>query len=103
MGGADRDIDSDCPFGKMSKSGRERLTKIKSVNLRHLHQFLEYKKEPYDWWKSVHQTLLYRVSQNSRISNSERGREGPSGARKILRKKSALPEEDISTLILFNA
>jgi hypothetical protein len=28
--------------------------------------------------------LLYRVSQNSRIPNSERGREGPSGARKIL-------------------
>jgi hypothetical protein len=26
---------------------------------------------------------LYRVSQNSRIPNSERGREGPSGARKI--------------------
>jgi hypothetical protein len=30
----------------------------------------------------------YRVSQNSRIPNSERGREGPSGARKILRKKN---------------
>jgi cell shape-determining protein MreC len=30
---------------------------------------------------------IYRVSQNSRIPNSERGREGPSGARKILRKK----------------
>jgi hypothetical protein len=30
---------------------------------------------------------LYRVSQNSRIPNSERGREGPSGGRKILRKK----------------
>jgi hypothetical protein len=45
----------------------------------------------------------YRVSQNSRIPNSERGRERPSGARKILRKKKlALPEEDISTLILFN-
>jgi hypothetical protein len=28
-----------------------------------------------------------QVSQNSRIPNSERGREGPSGARKILRKK----------------
>jgi hypothetical protein len=40
------------------------------------------------------QYLLYRVSQNSRIPNSERGREGPSGARKILRKKIALPEED---------
>jgi hypothetical protein len=45
----------------------------------------------------------YRVSQNSRIPNSERGREGPSGARKILEKKKSLnPEEDISTLILFN-
>jgi hypothetical protein len=42
------------------------------------------------------------VSQNSRIPNSERGREEPSGARKILGKKIALPEEDISTLILFN-
>jgi hypothetical protein len=29
-----------------------------------------------------------QVSQNSQISNSERGREGPSGARKILRKKN---------------
>jgi hypothetical protein len=36
-----------------------------------------------------------------KIPNSERGREGPSGARKIL-KKFALPEEGISTLILFN-
>jgi hypothetical protein len=34
------------------------------------------------------------VSQNSQIPNSERGREGLSGARKILRKKIALPEED---------
>jgi hypothetical protein len=41
---------------------------------------------------------LYRVSQNSRIPNSERGKEGSSEARKIL----TLPEEDISTLILFN-
>jgi hypothetical protein len=41
------------------------------------------------------------VFQNWRISNSERGREGPSGVRKILRKKIAPPEEDISTLILF--
>jgi hypothetical protein len=41
------------------------------------------------------------VSQNSRIRNSERGRERPSGARKILKKKFALLEEDISTLILF--
>jgi hypothetical protein len=41
-----------------------------------------------------------QVSQNSRIPNSERGREGPSGARKI--KKFALPEENTSTLILFN-
>jgi hypothetical protein len=40
----------------------------------------------------------YRVSKNSRIPNSERGGEGPCGAR----KKIALPEEDISTLILFN-
>jgi hypothetical protein len=39
-------------------------------------------------------TQIYKVSQNSRIPNSERGREGPSGARKILRKKKfALPEE----------
>jgi hypothetical protein len=30
------------------------------------------------------------VSQNTRIPNSERGREGPSGARKILRKKNSL-------------
>jgi hypothetical protein len=46
---------------------------------------------------------VYRVSQNSRILNSEHVREGPSGARKILRKKKfALLEEDISTLILFN-
>jgi hypothetical protein len=38
------------------------------------------------------------VSQNSRIPNSECGGEGPSGARKILRKnKFALPEEDISS------
>jgi hypothetical protein len=44
----------------------------------------------------------YRVSQNLRIPNSEPGTEGPSGGRKILRKKIALPEEDISTLILFN-
>jgi hypothetical protein len=36
---------------------------------------------------------MYRVSQNSRIPNSERGTEGPSGA---------LPEEDITTLISFN-
>jgi hypothetical protein len=42
--------------------------------------------------------LLYRVFQNWRIPNSKRGREGPSGARKILRKKKfALPEEDTST------
>jgi hypothetical protein len=33
--------------------------------------------------------MTYRVSQNWRIPNSERGREGPSGARKILRKKIA--------------
>jgi hypothetical protein len=46
--------------------------------------------------------LLYRMSQNSRISNSMRGRESPSGAAKILRKKIALPEEDRRTLILFN-
>jgi hypothetical protein len=39
---------------------------------------------------------LYRVSQNSRIPNSERGREGPGGARKYVEKKIALPEEDIS-------
>jgi hypothetical protein len=34
--------------------------------------------------------LTYRVSQNSRIPTSERGREGPRGARKILRKKNSL-------------
>jgi hypothetical protein len=34
--------------------------------------------------------VVYRVSQNSRIPNSKRGREGPSGGRKILRKKIAL-------------
>jgi hypothetical protein len=45
---------------------------------------------------------LYRVFQNSRIPNSEHGRERSSGARKILEKKIALPEEVISTLILFN-
>jgi hypothetical protein len=40
------------------------------------------------------------VSQNSRIPNSERGRERPTGACKYLEnKKFALPEEDISTLI----
>jgi hypothetical protein len=38
---------------------------------------------------------MYRVSQNSRIPNSERGREEPSEARKILGKKIALLEEDI--------
>jgi hypothetical protein len=41
--------------------------------------------------------MIYRVSQNSRIPNSERGTEGSSEARKIV-----LPEEDTSTLILFN-
>jgi hypothetical protein len=34
-----------------------------------------------------------------KIPNSERGWEGPSGARKILKKKIALPEEDISTTV----
>jgi hypothetical protein len=46
---------------------------------------------------------MYRVFQNGRISNSERGKEGPSGVRKYVEKKFALPEEDISTLILFNS
>jgi hypothetical protein len=46
--------------------------------------------------------IIYRMSQNLRIPNSERGREGPSEAGKILQKKFALPEEDISTLILVN-
>jgi hypothetical protein len=47
--------------------------------------------------------LYYRVSQNMQIPNSERGREGSSGARKILRKKKSLfLKEHISTLILFN-
>jgi hypothetical protein len=36
----------------------------------------------------------------SRIPNSERGREGPSGARKYLEKKIALPEEDISVVFM---
>jgi hypothetical protein len=53
--------------------------------------------------QGVASNRLYRVSQNSRIPNSEHGREGPSGARKILtKKKFPLPKEDISTLILFN-
>jgi hypothetical protein len=43
-----------------------------------------------------------QVSQKSRIPNSDRGREGPNGARKILRKKIPVSEEDKSTLILFN-
>jgi hypothetical protein len=47
--------------------------------------------------------LTSNIQGVSKFANSERGREGPSGARKILRKKKfALPEEDISTLILFN-
>jgi hypothetical protein len=45
--------------------------------------------------------VIYRVFQNWRIPNSERGRERPSGALKYLEKKLALREEDISTLILF--
>jgi hypothetical protein len=32
--------------------------------------------------------ITYRVSHNSRIPNSERGRERPSEAQKILRKKN---------------
>jgi hypothetical protein len=31
--------------------------------------------------------IIYRMSQNSRIPNSESSREGPSRTRKILRKK----------------
>jgi hypothetical protein len=31
--------------------------------------------------------IMYRMSQNSRIPNSERSREGPSGARNLLKKK----------------
>jgi hypothetical protein len=50
------------------------------------------------YYPRIQKKLHYRVSQNSRIPNLERGREGPSGAR----KKFALPEEDVSTLILFN-
>jgi hypothetical protein len=42
------------------------------------------------------------VFQNCRNPNSKRGREGPSGACKYLEKKIALPEEDISTLILLH-
>jgi hypothetical protein len=47
------------------------------------------------------------VSQNPRIPNSERGREGPETKdpvklEKYLEKKIALPEEGISSLILFN-
>jgi hypothetical protein len=43
-----------------------------------------YRSEFITLWK----TETYRVSQNSRIPNSEHGTEGPSGARKILRKKN---------------
>jgi hypothetical protein len=47
--------------------------------------------------------MTYRVSQNSRIPNSERGWDEPVELEKYLEnKKFALPEEDISTLILFN-
>jgi hypothetical protein len=45
---------------------------------------------------------VYRVFKNSQNPNSERGREGPSGARKILRKKYSLFLKKISILILFN-
>jgi hypothetical protein len=38
--------------------------------------------------KMSNKKKVYRVSQNSRIPNTELGREGPSGARKILRKKN---------------
>jgi hypothetical protein len=48
-------------------------------------------------------SYTYRVFQNWRIPNSERGREGLSGARKYLEKKFVLAEEDINTLILFNS
>jgi hypothetical protein len=47
----------------------------------------------------------YRVSQNSRIPNSERSREGPVELEKyLLRKKKSLFMKKIylSTLILFN-
>jgi hypothetical protein len=42
--------------------------------------------------------LLYRVFQNWRTPNSKRGREGPSGARKILRKKNSLFLKKIQAL-----
>jgi hypothetical protein len=43
------------------------------------------------------------LASSNVLKLAERGREGPSGARKIIgKKKFALPEEDISTLILFN-
>jgi hypothetical protein len=40
-------------------------------------------KEHYSKSQKLKFVMIYRVSQNSRIPNSERGREGPSGARKI--------------------
>jgi hypothetical protein len=43
--------------------------------------------------------VVYRVSQNSRIPNSERGREGPSGGRKILRKKNRSSSKNCFTLL----
>jgi hypothetical protein len=49
-----------------------------------------------------HKCDVYKVSQNSRIPNSECGREDPVELEKYLEKKIALPEENISTLILFN-
>jgi hypothetical protein len=47
---------------------------------------------------------IYRLSQNSRNPNSERGVVGkdPVELEKYFQKEFALPEKDISTLILFN-
>jgi hypothetical protein len=51
-------------------------------NFTHLKKFPRFQK-----YVEERKFFLYRVSQNSRIQNSELGREGPSEARKILRKK----------------
>jgi hypothetical protein len=65
------------------------FSKMYSIGIKHLLQHCTYtmhseKRIPF-YLNIV--MLTYRVSQNSRIPNSERGREGPRGARKILRKK----------------
>jgi hypothetical protein len=71
---------------------REKIVKRKNLknvalckNFTHLKKFPRVQK-----YAEERKFFLYRVSQNSRIPNSERGREGPKGARKILRKKNSL-------------